>query len=82
VGGTTLHSNLVKGPAIASERRRTASHGLPTPNNEIDIVTIDLDKAGSACDPFGRDQRRAAASKGVKDDVAASGAVFERINQT
>src|SRR5712671_4778802 len=57
----------------------TAGEMLPAADRGIDIEWVELHPTADAADALGRQQRRAAAEKGIEDDVAADRAVENRI---
>jgi hypothetical protein len=56
-----------------------AGEALPSPNRGIDIERIELDAAAEPADTLGRQQRRAAAEKGVEDEIAAGRTIEDRV---
>ena len=52
---------------------------LPTANRGIDIKRIEFHSATDAADALGCQQRRAAAEKGVEDEIAAGRTIEDRI---
>src|SRR4051812_45142349 len=56
-----------------------SGEALPSADRGIDIERIELDPATGPADAFGGQQRRAAAHKGVEDEVAARRAIEDRV---
>src|SRR6266853_5128767 len=56
-----------------------ARESLPTTDGGVEIERIDLNAVALAAHALGRNQGRAAAQKGIENDVPACGAVQDRI---
>src|SRR5215472_864094 len=56
-----------------------AGQHLPPPDRRVEIGGVELDTAAAPAGALGRDYRRAAAEKGVEDDLAAGRAVEDCI---
>src|SRR5215470_2611855 len=56
-----------------------AGQRLPAADGRIDIGGVEFDTAAAPAGALGRDQRRAAAEKGVEHNLAAGRAVEDRI---
>lgn len=59
--------------------RLTSREALPSLNDEIDVLPIDLHSAADSASLFRSYDSRSASQKGIKDNAPSFGAIFERV---
>src|SRR5215469_11132625 len=71
---------VIKTAAACGVSRAPTGQRLPTAYGRIEMERIEFYTIASPAGAFGRDYRRAAAEKTVEHDVAAGGAVEDRVS--
>jgi hypothetical protein len=78
-GLSHLPRQIIEAAATSGVAGDVAAEALPTADDRIDVTRIEFETVTAAAGPFRGYKRRAAAHKTIQHDVAATGAIEDRI---